>query len=175
MNVIIIVVVCHLSTVKLRQTSSNPSEHTETSEEFDDSLEHKDHISQLSVDKVPSSEAVDSHTPCEAHVLSELSDDLWLIIFNYLSISDRSKIERGDPDGFMDCVMWIKRCCCFLFHNTWLLSWSLLMLLYTLYLSFSVCKRWRVLSLLSWKRIRSLSFENMFKSIFRGGMHREYE
>ena len=108
MNVIIIVVVCHLSTVKLRQTSSNFSEHTEASEEFRDSLEHKDRIGQFSVDEVPSSEPVDSHTPCEARVLSELSDDLWLIIFNYLSISDRSKLERGDLDGFMDCMMWIK-------------------------------------------------------------------
>ena len=116
MNVVI-VVVCLLSTVKLRQTTSNISEHTETSEEFDDSLEDKDRISQLPVAEVPTSDPAVSRTPCEPRLLSDLSDDLWLIVFNYLSISDRSKIERGDPDELMDCVMWIK-CCCFLFHTT---------------------------------------------------------
>ena len=36
-----------------------------------------------------------------------------------------------------------------------------------------VCKRWRRLAILSWKSLKRLSFENMFKSIFRAGKHGE--
>ena len=34
-----------------------------------------------------------------------------------------------------------------------------------------VCKRWQRLAILSWRSLKRLSFENMFKSIFRAGKH----
>ena len=36
-----------------------------------------------------------------------------------------------------------------------------------------VCKRWQRLAILSWRSMKNLSFENMFKSIFRAGKHGE--
>ena len=37
----------------------------------------------------------------------------------------------------------------------------------------SVCKRWQRLAIMSWRSMKRLSFDNMFKSIFRAGKHCE--
>jgi hypothetical protein len=139
--------------VKLRQTASKPANSEDSNGEINsefgntDEEDLKHHVVESNREESVSETKCALIQPTAVHLsagkreeqlsacvvcgdpsLPDLSDDLWLLIFSFLRINDKTRIER-------------------------------------------VCRRWRSLLLLSWKSIRSLSFENMFKSIFKGGSH----